>query len=555
MANMRCTVKFFLDQVTCPGTLHLPDRNPVYLTIFLFGRFQKSPRVYPSFPMCFTTKIKFQRLFTNAKTPEQVLEILEDETILIELRQYTKGLKGGRILAEFEESTRSFLFPMPSYIPKRNHLKRDVLLNRTDNFPIGKGLDPQFIFRTKTYIEEGPFIHNIQDIPVNRQIPASVSPSPKANNHNRSTIKSKEKKKKSSPQLRTSYISEQADMNDDKTDNVEAKNHCICDCPSLEEEPASIDHWLESLNKKKKKQSKVKPFRAGKAPKQLLSKREFTDTFKQEKDYAKKGICRYCVVPLPTCVLCNAYKTVYGPVSFLMHRFKKENIKKQAKIKRRSRDKHDTGVTSPGRGIASHQAYDSMKYYTPTKVGEQKVGESILKTDGNLKPKKSYSVMRYSGDDKDSIDNIKSDKSTVYPPRSSTRASSVNPLLMDERETKSVPPKSKPLFSPSRYRRNEEKLLSLESDGIHERIKNLMKKNNSVLQYDLSSLDSDDDLEIGELEIGEDSSSIESDVKSLASDKWTNLSVKNNELSHRDKLDSRLKEIYADLYQKTLNNN
>ena len=45
---------------------------------------------------------------------------------------------GGRILAEFEESARSFLFPTPSYIPKRNLLKRDVLLTRTDNFPVGK---------------------------------------------------------------------------------------------------------------------------------------------------------------------------------------------------------------------------------------------------------------------------------------------------------------------------------------------------------------------------------------------------------------------------------
>jgi len=84
---MKCTVKFKLIEITCPGILHLTNRNPVFLTIHLFGRIQCSQKIYPSFPIEINMKRKFQRCFTNAKTPDHVLEILEDETILIELRQ------------------------------------------------------------------------------------------------------------------------------------------------------------------------------------------------------------------------------------------------------------------------------------------------------------------------------------------------------------------------------------------------------------------------------------------------------------------------------------
>lgn len=45
---------------------------------------------------------------------------------------------GGRVLAAFEENARNFLFPTPSCIPERNLVKRDILLTRTDNFPIAK---------------------------------------------------------------------------------------------------------------------------------------------------------------------------------------------------------------------------------------------------------------------------------------------------------------------------------------------------------------------------------------------------------------------------------
>ena len=156
------------------------------------------------------------------------------------------------------------------------------------------------------------------------------------------------------------------------------------------------------------------------------------------------------------------------------------------RIKRKSGENID-GLETHGKGKNDGQQYDSSKY-SPKKIGRREVDTGILNTDGNIAKIKSnnYSASRYSGDDDAFTNDVETYNNIVLPPRSCTRASSAKPLFMGEKNVKSLPRKSKAnpsqLFNSSIPRsRNEEKLYALESDHIHERIKNLMRKNNSVL--------------------------------------------------------------------------
>lgn len=202
------------------------------------------------------------------------------------------------------------------------------------------------------------------------------------------------------------------------------------------------------------------------------------------------GICNSCAVPLHTCVLCNAYKTVYGASSFLAHRFNKRPKKTKKKHVKKKSSKIVAKTPSPGKNGKRgnlNSSYDASKYINSSLVGNRTVDASIRTADGNLRSMKgksnsAYLNTKYFCEDSD-LEDIDSGSKLVLPPRSSTRASNVNALFMEERP-KSVPPKSSPararLFNPPPVQRSlsEEEL---ESVRIHERVKDLMKKNNSEL--------------------------------------------------------------------------
>ena len=125
------------------------------------------------------------------------------------------------------------------------------------------------------------------------QVPPSISPSAKNGldhgPHKSKVGKKKKRSKSTSPKkLRPTYVSEPVQSVTGTADS--SFYHCVCDCPCLDKEPACLDHWINALDKTKSKKAKVKPFRAGKAPNQLLSKREFGDSFRNKgKTFTKKG--------------------------------------------------------------------------------------------------------------------------------------------------------------------------------------------------------------------------------------------------------------------------
>jgi len=57
------------------------------------------------------------------------------------------------------------------------------------------------------------------------------------------------------------------------------------------------------------------------------------------------GVCKNCVVPLKSCVLCNAYKTVYGKERFLLYRLQKKHNRSCSETSQHSSSlKHDTAT-------------------------------------------------------------------------------------------------------------------------------------------------------------------------------------------------------------------
>ena len=49
-------------QVTCPGTLHLNDRNLVFITVSVFGQTKRTKSTFASFPFEFRDKLYFERV-------------------------------------------------------------------------------------------------------------------------------------------------------------------------------------------------------------------------------------------------------------------------------------------------------------------------------------------------------------------------------------------------------------------------------------------------------------------------------------------------------------
>ncbi|XP_057300145.1 uncharacterized protein LOC130630604 [Hydractinia symbiolongicarpus] len=584
---MKCTVKFKLNQVACPGTLHLSDRNPVFLSIYLFGRYHRTQHVYPSFPMTFNSKLKFQRIFTNAKTPEQVLEILEDESILIELRQHTKGYKGGHVLAVYEESARKFLYPSPSYIPREDHLKREILLTRTKHFSNGRGLDPQLTFRTKTYIEEAPsVILTTPNFTISKQFPTKAHSATVSHAGASSARRKKCSKKKnihhSLPLPANLEFDESCDSHNTKEIGTQVYprspntgqpvyRHCICDCPTLRDRDFDLDDWIQSLSvKHKEESSRRKPFRTGRASNELIAKREFVSPSNKEVRSYNEALCKQCLVPSKKCVLCNAYKTVYGDQSFLQHRF--DRYHKDLTINR-----------------CKPRTQSPSRYGYTSKVSPTQVRKCSPYTDTNKIP--IGTPLRKEHDESSSDE--EDDWWKNYKSRRFQSAPKARPRpLPNEHLTPDVdiigrrvtsPTLRSRIFTPKEEsytaKNAKEEAYSIESARIHQRIKDLMKKNNSVLQHDLSSSESitDDDDYYEDIEAvvepsltgsrflnktspSGNSSRRKMPTKSVVTPVgggkyWSSESIhRRDDLNHRDVLDSSLKAIYQDLYEKTLKN-
>ncbi|KPP76518.1 spermatogenesis-associated protein 6-like [Scleropages formosus] len=171
-------------QVTCPGVF-LPDKDDLYLSVCLMGQYKKSECVSPLFPLVFEEKMRFEKIFKHVSDPAEVAELLEHETVKIELIQLIPpgallclfsiiinmvnvtsqqlalctsvtlcvSAVVGESLAHIEQDVRQFLFPEPKLVPPSPGVDREVLMMRASNFP---GIAPRLEFSTRTTIRDCP---------------------------------------------------------------------------------------------------------------------------------------------------------------------------------------------------------------------------------------------------------------------------------------------------------------------------------------------------------------------------------------------------------------
>ena len=59
-----------------------------------------------------------------------------DEPVVIELIQLSDVYEGGKLLAYYETNARDFLYPYPSYTPTYGTQDRDILMERSLDFPV-----------------------------------------------------------------------------------------------------------------------------------------------------------------------------------------------------------------------------------------------------------------------------------------------------------------------------------------------------------------------------------------------------------------------------------
>ncbi|XP_059503909.1 spermatogenesis-associated protein 6 isoform X2 [Stegostoma tigrinum] len=129
---LRLTVHLKIQAVTCPGVF-LPEKNDVYVSVCMLGRFQKTKFVPSVFPLTFNEKVKIEKNFPEAMNPGDVADILEMDTTKFELIQLTPPV--GETLAIYEQNTREFLYPGRKLTPSYPGMDRELLMKRSIDFP------------------------------------------------------------------------------------------------------------------------------------------------------------------------------------------------------------------------------------------------------------------------------------------------------------------------------------------------------------------------------------------------------------------------------------
>ncbi|XP_065069571.1 spermatogenesis-associated protein 6-like [Rhopilema esculentum] len=302
---LKCHVNFKVKQVACPGTLHLTDRNFVFVTVSLLAQTRRTKSVFASFPFVFNEKLMFERIFTNARTLDHVLEILEDEIVSIELRQYSERYDDGKVLARFEQCSRQFLFPTPSFAPK-DDVNREILLARTQNYPIERGIDPQLSFTTSTRIEETSIASSSRE----HLSRSRISPTRTTNSARK--IPLVRPPSSSSETEEEAIITTPRRKHSPKRSVVKHEEHCICECPNrLESYRNGLPSKSVSPSRGNPKKTSLHkpPFKAGRAPQDLISKRDFNNSPRryQRITFGDSTVfsCPKCLLPAPDCTNCT----------------------------------------------------------------------------------------------------------------------------------------------------------------------------------------------------------------------------------------------------------
>ncbi|XP_064606600.1 spermatogenesis-associated protein 6-like isoform X2 [Liolophura sinensis] len=148
--NIRIVVDLNIHAVTAPG-VWLSSREDVYLGVSMFGQYRRTKLLRAMFPLFIHEKLRFEKTFYTALSPSEIVNLLEDEPVVFELVQLSEFSVGGIRLASFATDTQDFLYPYPTLAPSYAPAEREILLNRTVNFP---GISPKVEFSSKATIRE-----------------------------------------------------------------------------------------------------------------------------------------------------------------------------------------------------------------------------------------------------------------------------------------------------------------------------------------------------------------------------------------------------------------
>nr|XP_019585397.1 PREDICTED: spermatogenesis associated 6-like protein isoform X2 [Rhinolophus sinicus] len=150
---LEVVVELQIRAISCPGVF-LPDKQDVYLGVYLLNQYQETDCFPSVFPIVIQQRMRFEKLFENAIDPGVVADILESFLTRLELIQLVSPVWVE--LAYYEENTRDFLFPEPKLTPSHPGMYREVLMKTAAGFP---GIAPKIEFSTRTAIREGVFLH------------------------------------------------------------------------------------------------------------------------------------------------------------------------------------------------------------------------------------------------------------------------------------------------------------------------------------------------------------------------------------------------------------
>ncbi|KAM5261376.1 spermatogenesis associated 6-like protein isoform 3-T4 [Hipposideros larvatus] len=153
MMPLEVVVELQIRAISCPGVF-LPDKQDVYLGVYLLNEYQETDCFPSVFPIMIQQRMRFEKLFENAIDPGTVADTLESFLTRFELVQLVSP--AWEELAYYEENTRDFLFPEPKLTPSHPGMCREVLMKTAAGFP---GIAPKLEFSTKTSIRECVFLH------------------------------------------------------------------------------------------------------------------------------------------------------------------------------------------------------------------------------------------------------------------------------------------------------------------------------------------------------------------------------------------------------------
>ncbi|XP_028413074.1 spermatogenesis-associated protein 6-like isoform X2 [Dendronephthya gigantea] len=298
--------------------------------ISLLNSSKRTKSVYASFPLIFNERLYYEKTYVNAREPDQVMEMLEDENVTIELLQYSERRQGGKLLAFYEESSRKFLFPDKT-LTKKDGLDREILLSRTAKF---QGINPKLEFSTSTTMQEArvstslhrTLLENPPFLPPDNEI------------QHQSDSSTSEQEEETVPIMHSTRVQTPKPVHS-KTPKRTQK-HCVCECPRRPENNGEVVVKSRSLSPRLKRSLRRRsgdpkpPFKTGKADESIISRRDFPPSPSMKRRAKMRSSlpstplpadgdplpCQDCRVPHKDCLVCQAYFKVYGN-EFLQYRF------------------------------------------------------------------------------------------------------------------------------------------------------------------------------------------------------------------------------------------